>query len=400
MKKHILVVSQHFYPENFRINDICMEWIKRGYKVTVLTGIPNYPEGDFFKGYGWSKVRKEVFGGVDIIRIPILPRKNNKFMLSLNYISFVVAGWFWKISTKLKADIVFINQTSPMTQALPGIWYAKHRKIPVYIYVKDLWPESVQIITGIKSKGVLKPLERMVDRVYERCDRIFTSSCGFIDSIKERGVDSEKLVFWPQYAEDVYKHVDVKNAEVPEIDQKKFNLLFAGNFGQAQGLDVLPKAARILKQKGVNVMFNMLGDGRYKQEFIKQTAGVEEMFNFVERQPVQRVPEFMAVCDATLITLSKSEIFAKTIPAKTQSCLACGIPILVSADGEVSKIIENSGAGLSSRAENGKMLAKNIELVYNMSAEQRDAMAQKGLCFYQNNFNKEKLLAEMDEYLK
>lgn len=400
MKKHILVVSQHFYPENFRINDICIEWIKRGYKVTVLTGIPNYPEGNFFKGYGWSKKRKEVFGGVDIIRIPILPRKNNKFMLSLNYISFVVAGWIWKISTKLKADIVFINQTSPMTQALPGIWYAKHRKLPVYIYVKDLWPESVQIITGIKSKGVLKPLERMVDRVYERCDRIFTSSCGFIDSIKERGVDSEKLVFWPQYAEDVYKHVDVKNAEVPEIDQTKFNLLFAGNFGQAQGLDVLPKAARILKQKGINVMFNMLGDGRYKQEFIKQTRGVEEMFNFIERQPVQRISHFMAVSDATLITLSKSEIFAKTIPAKTQSCLACRIPILVSADGEVSKIIENSGAGLSSEAENGKMLAENIELFYNMSAEQRDAMAQKGLSFYQNNFKKDKLLAEMDEYLK
>ena len=145
MKKHILIISQYFYPEQFRINDIATEWVNKGYKVTVLTGIPNYPEGKFHKGYGWFKKRKDVYNGVNIKRIPIISRGKSSIRLFLNYISFVVPGFFWKIFTRLKADCVFIFEVSPMTQALPGVWYARKRKIPCYIYVQDLWPENVEI---------------------------------------------------------------------------------------------------------------------------------------------------------------------------------------------------------------------------------------------------------------
>ena len=150
MFKRILVVSQYFYPENFRINDICKEWVKRGYKVTVLTGIPNYPKGKFYSGYNYKKNRKETWNGIDIIRIPIIPRGKTKFRLFLNYISFVYSGFWWKIKTKLKADLVFIYEVSPMTQALPGIWYGKKHNVPVFLFVTDLWPENVSTITGIK----------------------------------------------------------------------------------------------------------------------------------------------------------------------------------------------------------------------------------------------------------
>ena len=132
MKKHILVIAQYFYPEQFRINDICTEWVKRGYKVTVVTGIPNYPQGKYYDGYGLFKKRKETYNGIEIIRIPLVPRGNNSIMLALNYLSFVVSGFFWKMFTKIKADYVFIFEVSPMTQALPGVWYAKKRKIPCY----------------------------------------------------------------------------------------------------------------------------------------------------------------------------------------------------------------------------------------------------------------------------
>src|SRR5699024_7818619 len=155
MKKHILVISQYFYPEQFRINDICSEWVKKGYKVTVITGIPNYPQGKSYKGYGFFKKNREKYNGIEIIRITLIPRGNSAIMLSLNYLSFVITGFFWSLFTKVKADAVFIFEVSPMTQALPGVWYSKRKGVPCYLYVQDLWPENVEIITGITNKRVI-----------------------------------------------------------------------------------------------------------------------------------------------------------------------------------------------------------------------------------------------------
>lgn len=157
-KKHILVLSQYFYPEQFRINDMCNEWVKRGYKVTVLTGIPNYPYGKFYKGYGYTKKRHEQWNGMEIIRIPLIPRGKTAIGLILNYLSFVCSGFFWKTFTKVKADCIFMYEVSPMTQTLIGVWYAKKQKIPCFLYVQDLWPENVEIVTGIKNKTILNAI--------------------------------------------------------------------------------------------------------------------------------------------------------------------------------------------------------------------------------------------------
>ena len=182
-KKHILVVTQYFYPEPFRINDMCQEWINRGYKVTVLTGLPNYPEGKIYKGYKFGKRRKEIWNGIEIIRIPLIARGKNSIRLTLNYLSFVVSGWFWKVFTRLKADLVFSYEVSPMTQVLVGCWYAKRRKIPHYLYVQDLWPENVEIVTGIKSKAILNPISKMVNKIYKKSDLIFATSESFVSEI-------------------------------------------------------------------------------------------------------------------------------------------------------------------------------------------------------------------------
>ena len=149
---HILVISQYFFPEQFRVNDICTEWIKRGYQVTVITGIPNYPQGKFYNGYGYFQKRTERYNGIDIIRLPIIPRGNSAVMIALNYISFVISGFLWSKFTTLKADKVFVYEVSPMTQALPGVWYAKRRGISSVLYVMDLWPENIEYVGGIKNK--------------------------------------------------------------------------------------------------------------------------------------------------------------------------------------------------------------------------------------------------------
>ncbi len=401
LKKHILVIAQYFYPEQFRINDICTEWVKRGYKVTVITGIPNYPQGKYYPGYGLFKKRKEMYNGVEIIRIPLIPRGKNSIMLALNYLSFVVSGFFWKVFTKIKADYVFIFEVSPMTQALPGVWYAKKRKIPCYLYVTDLWPENVEIVAGIKNKRIINSIGMMVDYIYKRCDRIFTSSQSFIEAINNRGVPKDKIEFWPQYAEDFYVPYTKDTVLLSEVPQDgTFNIIFAGNIGVAQGLDVLPKAAQILKSKNINVRFNIVGDGRFKETLINMTNGynVSDMFNFIAKQPPTRIPEFMAVCDATLICLSKSRVFSITLPAKTQSCLACGIPIIVSADGEIQKVIDEAKAGVSSEAGNAEMLAMKIIELTSKSKDELSQMAQNAYEYSKSNFDKDKLLNRMDEF--
>ena len=166
MEQHILVVSQYFHPEEFRINDICREWVQRGHRVTVVTGIPNYPQGRFYKGYGLFRGRREEYGGVNVMRLPIVPRGRGAAMLALNYLSFVASGFLWKSFTGLKADKVFIFEVSPLTQALVGVWYAKRRGVPCAIYVQDLWPENLKAVGGIHNRHILGAVDKMADYIY------------------------------------------------------------------------------------------------------------------------------------------------------------------------------------------------------------------------------------------
>ena len=404
MSKHILVVAQYFYPEQFRINDICEEWVKRGYKVTVLTGIPNYPQGKYYKGYGLFRKRRENYKGISIKRIPLIPRGKSSFMLILNYLSFVISGFFFSKLTKLHADHVFIYEVSPMTQALPGIWFAKRRNIPCTLYVMDLWPENIEIVAGIKNKRILNFVGNIVDNIYKNCDRILASSRSFVELIEKRGVSRQKLEFWPQYAEDFYRPLPQESVEENIIPQDgKFNILFAGNIGFAQGLEILPETAQILKKRNCNsVRFNLVGDGRAKIDLrnkIKENR-TEEYFNFIDRQPAVTIPRFMAVSDASLLCLSKSKVFETTIPGKTQSYLACGIPIIVSADGEVCEITRLSGSGFCSPAGDPEGLASIIIEMSNLPKERLHEMGRRALDYYKKNFDKSKLLDRMDELFK
>ena len=400
MKKHILVIAQYFYPEQFRINDICTEWMKRGYKVTVVTGIPNYPQGKYYDGYGLFKKRKETYKGMDIIRIPLVPRGNTSIMLALNYLSFVVSGFFWKAFTKIKADYVFIFEVSPMTQALPGVWYAMKRKIPCYLYVQDLWPENVEIITGIKNEKIIGAIGKMVDYIYRGCTRIFTTSESFVKSIHDRGVPLDKIEYWPQYAEDFY--IPIEEMSIPEIPKDDaFNIIFAGNIGAAQGLDILPKAAEIIKTRSdKKIRFNIVGDGRYKNEFVNivNAKGLDNMFNFIPKQPATRIPEFMAASDVAFISLTDSPLFAMTIPAKLQSYMACGIPNIASAAGETAKIINESNSGLCGSPGNAEELADNIIKLSVKSREELKKLGNNARKYYDSHFNKTILLDKMDIY--
>lgn len=406
-KKHILVVSQYFYPEQFRINDICMEWVRRGYQVTVLTGIPNYPQGKFYKGYGFLHKRTEKWNGISIIRIPIIPRGQKGIGLVANYISFVLSGFVWKSVSRIKADSVFIFEVSPMTQALVGVWYAKKHKIPCNLYVQDLWPENVETVMKIHSPVIIRPIQRMVDFIYHNCTNILATSPSFQKEIQKRCQRKEKVWYLPQYAEEFYRPVTKEKVRkerlVPELtEEERFKIIFTGNIGKAQGLEILPKAAALLQKKyGEKVLFVIVGDGREKKEFMEgiRRKHVENMFLVIERRPAYRIPAFLACCDAAFVSFMENELFTKTIPAKLQSYMACSLPILASASGETERIIKEAECGVLAKIGNERALCKAVRVLLSMDQEERKQLGRNGRRYYKEHFDKKKILDQMDMIL-
>lgn len=393
----ILIVAQYFYPESFRINDIATEWVKRGNNVTVLTGIPNYPMGKFFPGYSWTKKRTEQWNGINIIRIPLIARGHSSIGMVLNYYSFVISGWFWNRFNSIKADIVFSYETSPMTQVKVGCGYVKKHKVPHFLYVQDLWPENVETVTGIHNRLIIGPIDRMVDKIYKQVDKIFVTSPSFVDAVVNRKnpVDPQKVFYWPQYAEEFYRPIENKGYKgIP--DDNSFKIAFTGNIGTAQGLDILPQTAKLMKDD--NVRFVIVGDGRYQVEFEKHIdeCGVRDKFILLPRVQSTLVPDILSACDAGFISFNKTPLWEMTIPAKLQSYMACGKPIIASASGETKRIIEESQCGICTEIGNAQALADGIKKIMTMDRVQMSCNARK---YFESHFDKKKLMDEMDNYL-
>ena len=403
MGKHILVISQYFYPENFRIKDMCREWVDRGYKVSVVTGIPNYPGGRFFHGYGLTENRRENWNGIDIYRIPLVPRGKSRICLILNYLSFMISGKHAGRKLKIDADVVFSFEVSPMTQVLAGVAFSERLKVPHLLYVQDLWPENVITVTGINNKFVIGRIDKMVDRIYASADKIFATSPSFVNAICNRNVPvpMEKVHYWPQYSEEFYKPVDRKTA-VNEAEKygipgdDTFKIIFTGNIGTAQGLDILPKAAELLKEE--KIRFVIVGDGRYLEAFRQDIdkRSVSGCFIFVPRQPAEKIPILLSSCDSAFVSFSDNELWKMTIPAKLQSYMACAMPILASAGGETERIIEESGCGICCKVGDEKALTDGIR---KMMISDRSVMSKNSLEYCNNHFDKKKLMDEMDRYL-
>lgn len=397
MKKHILIISQYFYPENFRINDIATKWVEKGYKVTVITGIPNYPKGKYFKGYGIFRKRKEVYNGVNIKRLFIFSRGKSKFKLVLNYLSFVTSGFFWKLFSRLKPDLVFIFEVSPMTQALPGIWFAKKRKIPAYIYVQDLWPENLQIVGGINNKKIIKKVNKMVDYIYDNSEKILVTSNSFKENIISRGVSNEKLIYWPQYAEDHY------TPQHKAKEQDSLKIMFTGNIGEAQGLDILPSVALKLKNENpnLNINFTLVGDGRNKKtlESLIKDLEVEHYFSFLGQKESTEIPALLKTADVAFLSFANNELFRMTIPAKLQTYMACAKPILAVALGETKNIVNEANCGLVSNPEDIDALYNNIITFYNMTELENKKYSNNSYDYVQKHFNKESLLETFDNMI-
>lgn len=382
------------------MTDVCLGLKELGHEVTVLTGIPNYPEGDFFKGYGFCSPREENFQGIRIIRSCLIPRMRGKgWQLGLNYLSFAFISSINSLFLRpVDFDLIFIYQLSPITMAVPALLLKKKNNIPVLLYLLDLWPESVEATSSIKSPFILNWLDRISSSIYHRCDRILVTSRGFIKRLAERGIEGSRLFYWPQWAEDLYQIVELEeNAEERRQVPSGFVVMFAGNIGVSQGFETIMDAAEKLKDHK-DIHWVILGDGRMKSwvEGEVESRKLNHCFHLLGRYPVEKMPRYFALADALLVSLIKDPILTLTLPAKVQSYMACGKPILAAVDGEGARVVEEAQAGLTCPSEDANALANSVLELYKMDSTARMNMGNQGKAYFNSHFKREKLLKELE----
>lgn len=392
----ILFVSQYFYPEIFRGNDIVYDLVEKGHEVTVLTGKPNYPLGEYFEGHSFWGIKKEIINGANVIRIPTLPRGNGGAVrLILNYLSFFFFSFpYSRFRLEKNFDIIFVQQLSPVTMAIPGIWAKKRNpNAKLYIWILDLWPESISAVTGLKNKYIIGVIDKLVKYIYSKVDYILISSNSFKESIKLRSKNKE-IIYFPNWAESIYElntNVKFNLGNLPD----GFNIMFAGNIGEAQDFETIIKACELTKEDNINWI--IVGDGR-KLNWVKEQLSLRKLKNvhILGRHPIEKMPAFFKNADAMLLTLKDSPVFNLTVPAKLQAYMASGKIILGAINGEANSIINNNDIGKSGESGNYIKLAENAVFLKNLSKERRVEMEIKSKNIYLQNYSKSVLLNNLE----
>lgn len=387
----ILIVSQYFFPEEFKINDLAREFVIRGHQVSVLTGKPNYPKGEYYEGYQYKGVVKDDYYGAAVIRVPLRKRgagggKN----LVLNYLSFVYNANKYIRHNKMEFDAILVYEISPITQAYPALYCKKRYGGKVLLWVQDLWPESVTAAGGVNNGFALGILDRMVRRIYSKCDVLLVQSDGFKKSILSKGDFESKMVYAPNWAEDLYLEKKMINLEaVSALMPDGFRVMFAGNVGAAQDVDSIVKAANETRDIP-EIKWVIVGDGRARanvEEHAKK-LGLTETVSFLGRHPMKQMPTFFSFADVMVVSLKDEYIFSLTIPAKTQSYMASGKPIVSMLNGEGNRIVEEAKCGLTAQSGDYKTLADNVKKLYKANKEELLQMGKNGLDYYLNHFDK------------
>lgn len=398
----VLVVSQYFWPENFRINDLVKEWVRRGHQVTVLTGIPNYPAGKVFDAYLDQPGAFAQYEGAKVVRVPMLPRGSGGLRLILNYLSFVLGGCIWGPwrLRGVQADVIFVFEPSPVTVGLPAVWLGKIKKAPVVFWALDLWPETLAAIGVVRSPKVLSWVGRMVKFIYNRCTLVLGQSRGFLGSIGKYCDDKSKIHYFPSWAEEVFTVGNVKPApEVPEM-VNGFTVVFAGNIGEAQDMPAVLDAAEQLKDND-GIRWVIVGDGR-KSDWLQSevvSRGLNKKVLLRGRFPVERMPSFYAHADALLVSLKRDPVFSMTIPGKVQSYLMAGVPLLGMLDGEGAAVIRDANAGLTCEAGDGGGLANAVLALAAMTIEDRKKLGLNGRNYAEQEFGRTELMDRLDVLL-
>lgn len=394
----ILVVSQYFWPENFRINDLVAEFCDRGHEVTVLTGSPNYPSGEVFPEFRSNPGGFAKFGAANVVRMPMAPRGKGGVRLVLNYATFALSATVlgaWRLRGQ-KFDVIFVFEPSPITVGLPAAFLRYLKRAPLVFWVLDLWPETLEAVGVVRSRLVLKAVGHLVKFIYNRCDLILAQSKSFIPQIRRYCRREKAVEYFPSWSDAKFDFPAVAPAVEVPATEGVFSIMFAGNIGDAQDFPAILDAAEQLKgDRGIRWL--IVGDGR-ASEWVRSEVvrrGLEHCFLLLGYYPVERMPSFYKHADSLLVSLKDEPIFAMTIPGKLQSYLAAGVPVIAMLNGEGAEIVDCSGAGLSCPAGDGAALAAAIRNMAVMDAEGRQRMGRRGRAVSEQEFDRGALISRL-----
>ena len=401
-QKKILVVTQHFWPENFRINDIVEGFLQDGIAVDVLCGLPNYPKGEWFPGYSAAGPFEEEWHGARLYRCKEVPRRGNTSVnIFLNYVS-----WPWYAAHALHRlpggyDAVFCFNTSPVLMCWPAIRYAKKHHIPFTNYVLDIWPENLYSVLNVKNKALRAIAQGVSDALYKKADRLIAMSEPLQQRLCQRtGMPPQKIAVIPQYCEDFYA-VPQPDAALQAQFGGRFNLVFTGTFTPAQSLETVITAVQNARSRGADMLHLLLvGDGmsRAALEAKVKELHAEDAVTFYGSVPATDIPKFTALADALIVCLSDSPDLGLTVPAKVASYMAAGKPVLASMDGAGNAAVAAAG-GLSSPACDAAALADNLLALTCMDAAQRAAMGQSAKEYYLAHYRRSELLRKLEHFI-
>jgi len=394
----LLIVTQYFWPEFFLINKLSQKFCNLGHDVTVVTGKPNYPEGEIFEGYISSGVTHESYGPVDVIRLPLRPRKKGFVNLVFNYLSFVVSGLYHipRLLEGKEFDIILVFAPSPITAAIPAIWFNRKKKFYSAIWVQDLWPESLVATGHIKNRITLKIIRLLVGWIYKNVDILLAQSHSFKKSLTEY-VDKKKVIFYPNSVEnpDNIKEHSALPLDIEEIFKSGFKIVFTGNIGSAQSIPTLLQSAFDLRDTDCRFIF--IGSGSLVDWAHKKVndLNLTNVF-FLGRMENKYMNSIYRLSDALLLSLTANEIFSYTIPGKLQAYLASGRPVIASINGEAADVINDAGAGVVSPAENSKLLSQAIRNFRSLSKSERDLMGLAGKEYFDKHFDMDVMVKRLE----
>lgn len=398
----VLVISQYFWPENFRINDLVEGLLERSHEVTVLTGLPNYPSGKLSPGFGFGGPYTSQFGGATVIRVPLVPRGNGRAIrLVLNYFSFAfTASLLGSWRCKGRYDAILVFEPSPITVGIPARVISWLKGVPILFWVQDLWPESLSATGAVKSPRVLEAVAGLVRWIYRGCAKVLVQSEAFVQPLLELGVNTDKIHYFPNSAEAIYQAPPAGEAWTAPALPAGFRVMFAGNIGAAQSIETLLAAAEILRDHA-DIHWIVVGDGRLAPWLREEVArrGLGAQVHMVGQFPLAAMPGWFAQADLMFASLRRDPVFALTIPSKIQSYLACAKPIVAALDGEGARVVKVSGAGVAVPAEDAQGLAEAVLKIYKMDASGRKVLGDNGRKYYEKHFDREKLLDKLDEWL-
>lgn len=367
---------------------------KRGVDVTVICGTPNYPRGKFFDGYEWLKRNREVVNGVNVIRLPVIPRgQGNKAMLLANYFSyFILASIYlpFHILANKKYDACFVQQLSPVMMSVPGVLFKKLTGRKLFTWVLDLWPESLKAAGGITNKKILNFFNWFAKLEYRNSDKILVSSNGFSTNIQSKGDFGDKIIHMPNWAEDELQ-ADA-NLPVPQLPPG-FNVMFAGNIGEAQDFENVVEAAKLLRQDD-KICFIIVGDGRKKEWVESQIKehNLQDRIVLLGRYDIKYMPSFFRNADCLFLALKDDEILNLTVPAKLQAYMANGRPIVAMINGDANKLIKDINCGVSVPASSPQALVCALRQLKSLKVEEREQMGKRAKTYCEKHFNKKIIL--------